>query len=334
MSVGCFGRIIGANGVAARALRLRTDCVLKTTCAKRSRIVALSAPFMAIIAALLNSGAASQGASPVKVAILTTAMSPWHPETEGFRDGLKALGYSEGNNVALIARAAEGDPLRLNGMAEDLVREKPHLLFCVSSPGAQACHAATSTTPIVVVGISDPIHLGLAASLARPGGNLTGVASLNSDLTAKRLELFKEIVPSLQRVLVTYDPRERDDLDGLSAARTAADRLGLHIIESPVTEPLQIEPALEDLEGGGVDGILIVQSGQHLNIPGRSLEVATSNRIPTMYPRAFWSKFGALASFGPDQYEQGRQAARLAGRILTGTAPVFCRSSCPNGSDW
>ena len=89
-----------------------------------------------------------------------------------------------------------------------------------------------------------------------------------------------------------------------------------------MTEPLQIEPGLAELKEGGRDGILIVQSGTNLNIPGRSLEVATSNNIPTMYPASFWSRFGALASYGSDQYAQGRQAARLGHKILTGTPPA------------
>jgi putative ABC transport system substrate-binding protein len=119
---------------------------------------------------------------------------------------------------------------------------------------------------------------------------------------------------------VTYDAREPDDLEALEVARAAAALLSMEVLENPITERLAIEPALADLEQGGADGILIVQSGVNLNIPGRSLEVATSTGIPTMYPRSFWPRFGALASFGPDQYDQGRQAARLAHRILTGTA--------------
>ena len=272
-----------------------------------------------ILLIVLSFGAASQDARPVKIAILTTAMSPWHTETEGFREGLKEFGYFEGKNVELIARAAQGDPVRLQNLAEDLAHRNPDLLLCVSSSGAQVCHRATTAIPIVAVSIGEPIRLGLVTSLARPGGNLTGIANLRADLSAKRLELFREMVPALRRVLVTYDPREPDDLDALAVTRAAASHLGLQLIENPITEPLQIEPALAELEEGGTDGILIVQSGLNLNIPGRTLEVATSNGIPTMYPHAFWPRFGALASFGPDQHAQGRQAARLAHRILTGT---------------
>jgi len=265
-------------------------------------------------------GSASQTAKPAKIAILTTAMSPWHTETEGFRDGLRDFGYSaDKNNVTFVVRAAGGDPVRAQGLAEDLAQEKPDLLYCVSSTAARACHRATASIPIVAVSIGDPVELGLAKSLAHPGTNVTGISNLRSELSAKRLELFKEMIPSLRRVLVTYDPRELDDRGAASVAKAAASRLNLQVIENPIGDPLQIEPGLADLEPGGADGILIVQSGTSLNIPGRSLEVATTNGIPTMYPHAFWPKFGALASFGPDQYDQGRQAARLAHRILTGT---------------
>lgn len=174
----------------------------------------------------------AQAPKVFKVAILTNAFSPWHSQTEGFRDGLKEFGYVEGKNVVFEPRAAQGDTSRLPELASELVGLKPDLLYCNG---------------------------------------------------------------------------------------TAAGRLGLMLLERPIGAPLEMEPGLGELREGGRDGILIVQSGPHLNIPGRSLEVATSNNIPTMYPASFWTKFGALVSYGPDQYPQGRQVARLAHKILTGT---------------
>ena len=264
----------------------------------------------------------ARSSKPVKIAILTSAWSPWHSNTEGFRDGLKELGYVEGRDLTFEARAAQGNPARLPTLAAELVSQSPDLLYCATGPDAHACQQATSRIPIVFTQAGDPVKLGLVRSLARPGANVTGIGSLRAELTAKRLELFKEVVPSLRRVLVTYDPREPEERDALTSARTAATRASLVLLERPITVPLEIEPALTVLTGGGRDGILIVQSGLNLNIPGRSLEVATSNGIPTMYPASFWSKFGALASYGPDQYLQGRQAARLADRILSGAAPA------------
>jgi putative ABC transport system substrate-binding protein len=263
------------------------------------------------------SSAWGQGAKIFKIGILTDAMVPWHSTTEGFRDGLKELGYVTGKNVIFEARAAQGDMTRVPMLVAELVQQKPDLILCVSD----ACRKEAGPIPMVFVQVSDPVRLGLVESIARPGGSVTGIANLRAELTAKRLELFKEVVPSLRRVLLTYDPREKGERDSLAVARTAASRLRLTLVERPISATLEIEPGLAELKDGGHDGILIVQSGTNLNIPGRSLEVATSDRIPTMYPASFWSNVGALASYGPDQYSQGRQAARLAHKVLTGTPP-------------
>jgi putative ABC transport system substrate-binding protein len=258
----------------------------------------------------------------VRIAILTSAWSPWHSNTEGFRDGLKELGVAESGGVTFDVRAAQGDPTRLPELAAELVKQSPDLLYCAAGPDAVACQKATRTIPIVFTQAGDPVKLGLVRSLARPGGNITGVGSLRAELSGKRLELFKEIVPSLRRALITYDSREAEERDAVASARAVAGRLGIEVLERAITATLDMEPGFGLLKPGGADGILIVQSGLNLNIPGRSLEVATSNRIPTMYPASFWAKFGALASYGADQYLQGRQAARLAVRILSGTPPA------------
>jgi putative ABC transport system substrate-binding protein len=264
---------------------------------------------------------AARPTKPVKIAILTSAWSPWHSNTEGFRDGLKDLGYAQGTGVIYDVRAAQGDPTRLPVLAAELVKQSPDLLYCAAGPDALACQKATRSIPILFTQAGDPVKLGLVRSLARPGGNITGIGSLRAELTGKRLELFKEVVPSLRRVLVTYDPREAEEREAVASAQPVAARVGVELLERSITAPLDMEAGLAALKPGGSDGILIVQPGLNLNIPGRSLEVATSNKIPTMYPASFWSKFGALASYGPDQYLQGRQAARLAGRILSGTPP-------------
>ena len=265
-----------------------------------------------------------------KIGILTDAMVPWHTSTNGFRDGLKEFGYVEGQNVIFEARAAQGDLTHLPKLAAELLEQKPDLLFCVSD----ACFREIGQVPMVFTQVSDPVRLGLVESIPRPGGNITGIANLRADLSAKRLELFKEIVPSLRRVLLTYDPRKTEEREALTSARSEARRLKLNLIENPITDPLEIERGLAELTEGGRDGILIVQSGTNLNIPGRSLQVATSNKIPTMYPASFWSQVGGLASYGPDQFFQGRQAARLAHRVLTGTDPRELPVELPMGIEF
>jgi putative ABC transport system substrate-binding protein len=282
--------------------------------------VALAVLLLAVLG--VPSRPAARPTKPVKIAVLTSGWAPWHNNTEGFRDGLKDLGYVEGVSVTFDVRAARGDLTRLPGLAAELVRQSPDLLYCVAGPDALACQKATDTIPIVFTQASDPVKLGLVHGLAKPGGNITGIGSLRAELTAKRLELFKEVVPSLRRVLITYDPRESEEREAVASARPAASRLGgLELVERPITTGLDIEPGLNAMKPGGRDGILIIQAAPNLNIPGRSLEVATSNKLPTMYPSSLWSKVGALASYGPDQYLQGRQAARLADRILSGTRP-------------
>jgi len=252
-----------------------------------------------------------------KIGVLTDGMVPWTPSAKGFRDGLQELGYTEGKNVRFEARATQGDSNRVYELAAELIKSNPDLLFCISD----ACWKETARIPMVFTQVSDPVRIGLVQSMSRPGGDITGIANLRADLSAKRLELFKEIVPSLRRVLVTYDPRNTEERQAVTSARSAARRLGLQLLEHPIRDALEIEPALAKLEEGGQDGILIVQEGTNLNISGRSLQVATSNNLPTMYPASFWSQVGALASYGPDQYAQGRQSARLAHKILTGTPP-------------
>ena len=278
-----------------------------------------------VIITVLCSGETTVRAQPAskiwRIGILTSAWEPWHWQTKGFRDGLKEFGYLERRNVTFAALAAKGDSTRLPGLAAELVRKKPDLLYCVAAPDAQACQKATQTIPIVFTQTGDPVKLGLVRSLSRPGGNLTGIGSMRAELVAKRLEIFKEIVPPLKRVLVTYDRREHEEAEALRFARKAAARLGLKLLERPITDPLEIDAGLETLKEGGQDGILIVQANPNLNIPGRSLEAATLLKTPTMYPSSFWTRFGALASYGPDQYQQGRQAARLAHKIFTGTSP-------------
>ncbi len=285
-----------------------------------ARVLAAVAGGLVALAVLAVPAAIAQGSRVIKIGILTMAFSPWHTFTNGFREGLKDFGYVEGKNVTFDVRPAQGNPARLPELAAELVRQKPDLLYCLGD-GAPVCRKATAAVPIVFTGVGDPVASGLVKSLARPGGNATGVGTMKVELTAKRLELFKETVPLLRRVLVTYDPRDPEEREAVAVARSAANRLGLTLLERPVTDRLEIDAGLGELREGGRDGILIVQSEPNLNIPGRSLEVATSNNLPTMSPVSFWTKFGALCSYGPDQELQGRQVARLAHKILTGTPP-------------
>lgn len=282
----------------------------------------LSAIVGVLTGADLAVGSARVPGKVLRIGILTSAYIAWHNQTRGFREGLTDLGYIDGQHVVFHVLTGRGDSARLPALADELVRGKPDLLYCVATPDARACQKATTTVPIVFTQTGDPVKLGLVQSLARPGGNVTGIGSLRGMLVAKRLELFKEVVPTLRRVLVTYDPREDEEAEAVRVAKEVAVSLGLTILERPITKPQELETGLDMLTAHGRDGILIVQANPNLNIPGRSLEVAISYGIPTMYTSAFWAEHGALASYGANELRQGRQAARLAHDILRGRSPA------------
>ena len=170
---------------------------------------------------------------PVKIGIITDAMMPWHDATQGFRDGLRDEGLIEDKDVILDARPTRGDPTRVLPIYDEL-RTQSDLLVCV----ADTCKKENGLIPMVFLQI-DPLPRGLVRNIARPEGNITGVSDLRAEMTAKRLELFKELLPSLKRVLISYDPREIGEVQSIALARSAASGLGLTLIEQPITDKIR-----------------------------------------------------------------------------------------------
>ncbi|MGH2608798.1 MAG: ABC transporter substrate-binding protein, partial [Tepidiformaceae bacterium] len=191
----------------------------------------LSAFLAGLLGAGIAVGSAQAPGKVLRIGILTSAYIAWHNQTRGFREGLTELGYIDGQNVVFHVLTGQGDSARLPVLAAELVRAKPDLLYCVATPEARACQKATRTVPVVFTQTGDPVKLGLVQSLARPGGNITGIGSLRGMLAAKRLELFKEVVPSLRRVLVTYDPREDEEYEAVTLATEVAATLGLTLLQ-------------------------------------------------------------------------------------------------------
>ncbi len=168
--------------------------------------------------------------------------------------------------------------------------------------------------------MGDPVELGLVQSYARPGGNITGVLHEDTDLSAKRLEIFKEMLSGLKRVLFPYDPNDTDAAAAARLYRAAARQLGLVLVEKPVRTEEEARTTLAKLRKGEVDGI-IAPSNLSLNIPGVVLDATSQRAIPTMFTGAFYVERGGLVSYGPDFYESGRQAARLMDKIVKGENP-------------
>ena len=179
---------------------------------------------------------------------------------------------------------------------------------------------ATSRIPIVFAGGGDPVGAGLIQSFARPGGNITGVTDLGLELGPKRLQVFQELIPGLKRVLFPYDAADAYAVKEVRGYRDAARRLGIELVERAVRTEEEAQTTLAQVRQGEVDGILKPQA-LSLNIPGFILETTTQQGIPSMFDAAFWVEQGGLASYGPDFYETGRQAARLVDKIIKGAHP-------------
>jgi putative ABC transport system substrate-binding protein len=241
--------------------------------------------------------------------------------TSGLRDGLLELGYHEREDFVLDIRFTKGDTTALPGAARQLVQYGADLIFAAGTLAAKAAQEATTQIPIVFGAVSGPVRLNLIQSFARPGGNVTGVSSLGIELGPKRLEVFWELLPGLKRVLFPYDPADAEHLLELNAYRSAARRLGIALVEKPLRTEIEAEATLAEIKPGAVDGILAPRCCS-LNIPGFILETASQKRLPTMFEQAFWVERGALASYGPDYYSSGKQAARLVAKIIKGDKPA------------
>jgi putative ABC transport system substrate-binding protein len=264
--------------------------------------------------------AEAQQARPVRIGALTES---WGPTTllVGLRDGLQELGYRENRDFSIGVRFTQGDPAELPAAARDLVKLGSDLIVAADTGNAiKAARAATDRIPIVFVGGSDPVESGVVKSFAYPGGNVTGVADIDVELVPKRMELFRDIVPGLKRVLLAYDAANPLAADLLRAHRNAARRLGLVLVERPVRTQEEAQGAMLGFRRGDADGIVSPRV-HSLNIPGFILEIA-AKATPTMFHSSFYVERGGLASYGADRHEMGRQAARLVVKILKGAKPA------------
>lgn len=283
--------------------------------------------YVALVVLLVSSGITTGGGTaeertgPVRIGALTQSWGPT-PPIVGLRDGLLELGYRENEQFVIGVRFTQGDVAALAAAARELVQHGVDIIFASEANPAKAAQMATKRIPIVfAAGGGDPVKLGLVQSFARPGGNITGVTELDLELGQKRLEVFREIIPGLTRVLYPYDAADTYALAAAPVYRDAARRLGIELVEKPVQTEEEAQATLAEIRNGDVDGIL-APSTLSLNIPGFILEAASQRGIPTMFNGTFWTDRGALAVYGPNFYESGRRAARLVDKILKGAHPA------------
>jgi putative ABC transport system substrate-binding protein len=262
---------------------------------------------------------AAERTKPIRIGVLTDSWGPT-PGTVGLRDGLEERGYRENQDFVIGVRFTQGDTTALPQAARELVEQGVDILFTVNPAPTKAAQMATSRIPIVFYGTGDPIGLGLIKSFAHPGGNITGVTDLDLELDSKRLEIFKEMIPGLTRVLFPYDPSETFAVAQAKIYRETAHRLKIMLIEKPVGTQKEAQATFDHIRNNEVQGIVVPRS-LSFNIPGLALEAMSKKGIPTMFFGPWYVDQGGFASYGPDFYQSGRQAARLVDKIIKGTNP-------------
>ena len=267
---------------------------------------------------------AQQAAKVTRIGYLSHNLAASPHLREAFLQGLRDLGYVEGRNVVIEYRYAEGKPERLPALAAELVALGVDVIMTVSNTTALAAKQATRTVPIVFTAVADPVAAGIVTSLARPGGNLTGLASLGSELVAKRLELLTQAVPGVSQVAVLWLPGalgERTDNDMRTGADVAARALGVRLQFVEARVPADFDRAFSDMTRARAGALTMLPSNLFLREHRRLVDLAAKNRLPAVYGSREFVDAGGLMSYGANQVYLYRSAATYVDKILKGAKP-------------
>jgi putative ABC transport system substrate-binding protein len=238
----------------------------------------------------------------------------------GLQQGLQERGYVYGRNVIVEYRSTEGSLDTLPALIEELLRLKVDVILASAAPAAVASHRATKSVPIVFVGVTDPVGLELVSSLARPGGNLTGISITPSDLAGKRLELLKEVVPGLKRLAVLWRPANPSNPIQLKGAEAAARTLGVQIQSLPISSADDLEAAFKAARGA--DALLQLDDPLLLGQRARIAELAAKSRLPAIYGFREIAEAGGLMSYGANLQDLYRRSATYMDKIFKGARPA------------
>jgi putative ABC transport system substrate-binding protein len=239
---------------------------------------------------------------------------------EAFRQGLKELGYIEGKNIIIEYRFAEARPGRLPELARDLVRLKVDIIFAGGHPATEAAKNATQTIPIVTSS-QDPVSSGFVAGLARPGGNITGLTNLTSELVGKRLELLKEVIPQLSRVAVLWTPSHPASTIW-KRTEVAAQSLGVQLQAAEIRERDELEPAFVAIKRERAEALVMLRNPLVNDLIKRIANLAAGSRLPAIYDEQRFPELGGLMSYGTDLADVDRRAAIYIDKILKGAKPA------------
>jgi ABC-type uncharacterized transport system substrate-binding protein len=238
-----------------------------------------------------------------------------------FRDALAKLGWVEGRNLRIHYRWAGGDVGKLPGYAAELVALMPDAIFVMNSVAAVALHRATRSVPIVFAEVPDPIAAGLVSSVARPGGNITGLALYEHAIGAKRLELLKQLAPGVARVVFIYDLSSPVWSAFFAETKAAASSLGVQVSDAPAHDAAEIEAAIDAFAREPNGGLLVLGTPAVIAHRDKIITLAARYKLPAVYPLRYFVAEGGLASYGVDRVEQFRGAASYVDRILKGDKP-------------
>jgi putative ABC transport system substrate-binding protein len=268
---------------------------------------------------------AQQAAKVPRIGYLAANLAASPHLRAAFLQGLRDLGYVEGRNIVIEYRDAEGTYERFPALATELVALKVDVIVVTSTPAAVAVKQATRTIPVVITWTADPVGSGLVTSLARPGGNITGLSFFSPELIGKRLELLKQAVQGVSRVAALWHPgdyAERMEKDILTEADRAASALGLLLQVVEARGPEEFDRAFSDMIKGRADAVTVLSTNIFFIERRRLGDLAAKHRLPTMFPAREFLDAGGLMSYGPNVADLHRRAATYVDKILKGEKPA------------
>jgi len=279
-----------------------------------------------LVTVILLAGAVISKAQSTKIprlGIVISGSSAAIPLYQAFLQGLRDLGYIEGQNLLIEYRYGEGKLARMPGLVNELVEQKVDIIFVANQVAIGAAKKNTKTIPIVMVSSVDPVMAGLVDSLARPGGNITGLSSLSRDLSAKRLELLKETLPEMNRMAILWDPEGPGPRVAFKEYEAAARLFKLHFQSLEVRGPKpNFEAAFKAAKARRADAVIIV-SNPLIGVHGQEIvDIATKNGLPSMAENGRLVERGALIYYGADREDGYRRAATYVDKILKGARPA------------